>query len=120
MAPSTAAPTTVQATTGAPTVAPARALTVPTTPTQTSKGSISARPSVSPYERGGSNKNNPQHEGLMQMMQVSMLQHDQYMEEERTPRGEEPEDRLAMQQMLATAVGGAVAAKKKFTNDEED
>jgi hypothetical protein len=56
----------------------------------------------------------------MQMMQVSMLQHDQYMEEERTPRGEEPEDRLAMQQMLATAVGGAVAAKKKFTNDEED
>jgi hypothetical protein len=44
---------------------------------------------VSPYELRDSNKNNPQHEGLMQMMQMmqmSMLQHNQYMEEQECKR----------------------------------
>ena len=116
------APTTVPtAPTDAASTGTAMAPANPTTPIRTSRGSTSARHLVSPYERRGSNKNNPQHEGLMQMMQMSMLQHNQFMEEERKRRGEEREDRLAeredrlaMQQMLATAVGGAVAYMKKF------
>jgi hypothetical protein len=41
------------------------------------------------------------------------------MEEERQHRGEEREDRLAMQQMLADVVGGAFAALKSFTGNQD-
>jgi hypothetical protein len=54
------------------------------------------------------------------MMQMSMLQHNQYMEEEHKRRDEEREDRLAMQQMLATTVAGAFAALEKYTNSQEE
>jgi hypothetical protein len=43
-------------------------------------------------------------------MQMSTLQHNQYIEEERKHCTEEHKDCLAMQQMLATAVGGGFAA----------
>ena len=55
----------------------------------------------------------------MQMMQMSMLQHNQHMEEERLRRVDERESRLAMQQMFATAVGGAFAAINKYTKGKE-
>jgi hypothetical protein len=120
----TAAPTD-PAVARSPTIATAP--TVPRTPSTaraipTSRGSTSARPLVSPYDRRGSNRNNPQHDGLMQMMQMSMLQHNQYMEEERQRRGEEREDRLAMQQMLADAVGGAMVALNSYIqgNQQEE
>jgi hypothetical protein len=98
----------------------ARPPTVAMTPMPTSRGYTLARPLVPPYECRGSNRNNPQHEGLMQMMQMSMLQHNQYLEEEHQHWGEEGEDRLAMQQMLGNAVGGAFAALNRFRNNEEE
>jgi hypothetical protein len=55
----------------------------------------------------------------MQMMQMSMLQHDQHMKEERHCHVEECKACLAMQQMLATAVGGAFAALNKCTNNKD-
>jgi hypothetical protein len=69
------------------------------TPATTSQESTSARALVSPYEyHRGSKRNNPQHKGLMmQMMLMSMLQHNQYMEEEHQCCGKECEDCLAMQ-----------------------
>ncbi len=98
----------------------ARVPTVATTPTPTSQRSTSARPLVSPWDRRGSNRNNPQHDGLLQMMQMSMLQHNQYIEEERKRRNKERKDRLAMQQMLVTTVAGAFAALEKYTNSQEE
>jgi hypothetical protein len=116
--PATMAPT-VAATTGT-----ARAPTaVPMSPVQTSRGSISARTLVSPYERRGSNKSNPQHEGLIQMMQISMLQHilrPVHVRGAHAPRWRTREDHLVMQQILANAVGRAVAAMKKFMNNKEE
>jgi hypothetical protein len=56
----------------------------------------------------------------MQMMQISMLQHNQYMEEEHQRHGKEREDCLAMQQMLASAVGGALAALNRYTDNQEE
>jgi hypothetical protein len=54
---------------------PTIACAIARTPMPTSRGSTSsARPLVSPHDRRGSNRNNPQHDGLMQMMQMSMLQ----------------------------------------------
>jgi hypothetical protein len=55
----------------------------------------------------------------MQMMQMSMLQHNQYIEEHQH-HAEEREDHLAMQQMLADVVGGAFAALKSFTNNQDE
>jgi hypothetical protein len=57
---------------------------------------------------------------MIQIMQMSMLQHNQYMEEERKCQGEECKDQLALQQMLVTSVGRAVAAMNKYTNNEEE
>jgi hypothetical protein len=74
----------------------------------------------SPYERRGSNRNNPQHEGLMQMMQMSMLQHNQYMEEGCQRRREDCEDCLAMQHVLADAVGGAMAALNSYISHQQE
>jgi hypothetical protein len=102
-----------------PTVA-ARLPTVATTPSPTSRGSTSARPLVSPWDLRGSNRNNLQRDGLLQMMQMSMLQHNQYIEEERKRRNKERKDRLAMQQMLVTTVAGAFAALEKYTNSQEE
>ena len=103
---------------------PAAARTAPpaaTASTPTSRGSNSARPLVSPFggDRTRGSRNNPQQDGLMQMMQMSMLQHNQHMEEERLRRVDERESRLAMQQMFATAVGGAFAAINKYTKGKE-
>jgi hypothetical protein len=85
-----------------------------------SMGSNAPRPLVAPSgDRTRGSRNNPQQDGLMQMMQMSMLQHNQQMEEDRQRRGEEREARLAMQQMLATAVGGAFAAFNKYTNNKD-
>jgi hypothetical protein len=54
------------------------------------------------------------------MMQMSMLQHNQYMEEEHQPHGKECKNCLAMQQMLASAVGRAMAALNRYTNNQEE
>jgi hypothetical protein len=51
----------------------ARPPTVAMTPMPTSRGSTLARPLVSPYKRRGSNRNNPQHGGLMQHHPGKML-----------------------------------------------
>jgi hypothetical protein len=83
----------------------------------TSRGSTSARPLVSPYDHRGSNRNNPQHDGFMQMMQMSMLQHNQYMEEEHQRRRK---DCLVMQQRLANAVGRAMAALNSYIDNQEE
>jgi hypothetical protein len=55
----------------------------------------------------------------MQMMQMSMLQHNQHMDEERHRRAEERESRLAMQRMFSTAVDGAFAFLNKYTNNKD-
>jgi hypothetical protein len=70
--------------------------------------------------QGQCNRNNPHHEGLMQMMQMSMLQHNQYMEEEHQRQREECEDHLAMQHMLADAVGGAMAALNSYIGNQQE
>jgi hypothetical protein len=54
------------------------------------------------------------------MMQMSMLQHHQYMEQGHQHHGEECKDQLAMQQMLANAVGLAFAALNRYTNNQEE
>jgi hypothetical protein len=93
------------------------------TATPTSRGSTSARPLVSPYDRRGNHRSNPQ-DGLAKMMEMSMVQHNQYMEVERQRRGEEREDRKAMQDMLAKVVTGAFESFNRYTKknskDEDD
>jgi hypothetical protein len=58
------------------------------------------------------------------MMEMSMVQHNQYMEVERQRRGEEREDRKAMQDMLAKVVTGAFESFNRYTKknskDEDD
>jgi hypothetical protein len=53
-------------------------------------------------------------------MQISMLQHDQYMDAEHQRRGKECKDCIALQQMLANAAGGASAALNGYTNNQEE
>jgi hypothetical protein len=53
------------------------------------------------------------------MMEMSMVQHNQYMEEERQRRGEEREDRKAMHDMLVKVVSGAFESFSRFTNKDK-
>ena len=68
----------------------------------------------------GQRNSSHQHDGLAQMMQQSMLHHNQYMEEERLRRNEEREARLMMQKFLTDTVSGAFAALNKFMGNVED
>jgi hypothetical protein len=111
-------PTTVTA--PAPTTPTTSSTTRTRTPTTpTSRGSASARPLVSPYDRRG-NKSSPHQDGLAKMMEMSMVQHNQYMEVERQRRGEEREDRKAMHDMLAKVVSGAFESFNKYTSKNKD
>jgi hypothetical protein len=122
--------TTSRSTTPLPTTPLPTTPTTPTTPTRTrtpgtpsNRGSTSAtgRPLVSPYDRRGTSnsKSNPHQDGLAKMMEMSMVQHNQYMEEERQRRGEEREDRKAMHDMLAKVVSGAFESFSRFTNKDK-
>ena len=88
------------------------------TPTR-SLGSTSTRPLVSPYDRR-SNRMGGTQDSLAKMMEMSMVQHNQYMEVERQRRGEEREDRKAMQDMLAKVVSGAVESFNRYTKNNKD
>jgi hypothetical protein len=102
-------------------LASTRPVVSPATGATSSRGSNAPRPLVAPAgDRARGSRNNPQQDGLMQMMQMSMLQHNQHMDEERHRRVEEREARLAMQQMFATIVGGAFAAINKYTKNKDD
>lgn len=59
-------------------------------------------------------------DSLAKMMEMSMVQHNQYMEVERQRRGEEREDRKAMQDMLAKVVSGAVESFNRYTKNNKD